>query len=176
MASENIILTGFMGSGKSRIGQELSEKLGVPVLDTDQLIVEKEGMSINDIFARRGQPYFRDLETQLLRDLAERKDRYILSVGGGMPLREENRPLLKKLGRVIYLSSSLDTLEKRLIKDKSRPNLRGEGSLRERISALLEERMPMYMDAAELIIENDQKSASIVADEILAAVSQAEAD
>ncbi len=70
MASDNIILTGFMGSGKSRIGQELSEKLGIPVLDTDQLIVEQEGMSINDIFARRGQPYFRDLETQLLRDLA----------------------------------------------------------------------------------------------------------
>jgi shikimate kinase len=158
MPEKNIVLIGFMGTGKSSVGRALSREMGIPVLDSDRLIEEMEGMTINEIFARKGQPYFRDAETRLLRNLADRTDRYILSCGGGMPLREENRPLMRALGTVILLDSSVPVLTRRLSRATDRPNLRGEGSLESRIGALLSERMPMYLDAADLIVKNERKS------------------
>lgn len=158
MPEKNIVLIGFMGTGKSSVGRALSREMGIPVLDSDRLIEEMEGMTINEIFARKGQPYFRDAETRVLRNLADRMDRYILSCGGGMPLREENRPLMRALGTVILLDSSVPVLTRRLSRATDRPNLRGEGSLESRIGALLSERMPMYLDAADLIVKNERKS------------------
>lgn len=169
MNEKSIILTGFMGTGKTSVGRMLSEKLQVPVLDSDRMLAEQENMTVSEIFARYGEAYFRDAETALLRTLQRREDCFILSTGGGLPLREENRPLLRKLGAVVYLQSSLDTLEIRLARDTSRPLLRGDGPLRGRIARILEEREPKYLDAADICIVNDGKSVSQTADEIIEA-------
>lgn len=165
---ENIVLIGFMGSGKTSVGKALSQMLGIPVLDTDQLIAEQEGMSINDIFAQKGQDYFRQAETNLLRELAFRTDRFVLSVGGGLPLREENRPLLRKVGTVYYLKASVQTLCGRLAGDTERPLLRGEGTLEEKITKILSERESKYEDAADIPVPTDGLSVAEVAEKIYA--------
>lgn len=164
----NLILIGFMGAGKTSLGKAAARKLDMPFLDTDVLITEKEGMSVSSIFAQKGEPYFRALETQTLRELADRKDSYVLSVGGGLPLRKENHELLRKLGCVIYLQSSVDTFEKRLRTDTSRPVLqRGEGTLREKITSILAQREPVYLEAAHVVMVNDGKTFYEAADEVV---------
>lgn len=155
-----------MGSGKTSVGKALSQTLSIPVLDTDQLIIGREGMSINEIFAGKGQEYFRQIETEVIKQLQEREGRYILSVGGGLPLREENRPLLRKLGKVIYLKTGIPTLCGRLAKDTERPLLRGEGTLEEKITRILTEREPKYEDAADAVVVTDGLNVQEVAEKI----------
>ena len=163
----NLILIGFMGAGKSVLGKKAARNLNIPFLDTDRLIVMREGMTINEIFSQKGEPCFRNLETQVLRELMDREGSYVLSVGGGLPLGEENRALLKQLGCVIYLQTGVDTLEKRLWVWWDRPVLRqGEGTLREKITRILEKREPCYLEAADVVIVNDGKSISAVVKEI----------
>ena len=112
----NIILIGYMGCGKSTIGRKMAEVLSVPFLDTDQWIEEREGITISEIFSTKGEAYFRDLETECLKELLRKEDfsyageetekgkeytekrRKVISVGGGLPVREENQKLLKQLG------------------------------------------------------------------------------
>lgn len=87
--AENIFLIGFMGAGKSTIAKVLKEKLSVPLCEMDEMIAEQQKMAISDIFAQYGETHFRDLETQLVKDISE-KDGVIVSCGGGAVLREEN--------------------------------------------------------------------------------------
>lgn len=177
MSGKNIVLTGFMGAGKTSIGKALSRKLKLPFLDTDRLIVEKEGMSINQIFRQKGEERFRILETQTLQELCRREDSFVLSTGGGLPLREENRPLLRQIGCVIYLKTGVETLEKRLEGDTTRPLLQHtEGTLRDRIEQILQEREPKYMDAADRVILNDGKSFYAVVKEIAAVFQSLHSD
>ncbi|MCD7753651.1 MAG: shikimate kinase [Clostridiales bacterium] len=103
--SKNLILIGMMGCGKTTTGRRLSRMLGMPLVDTDQEIVRREGRSINDIFAQRGEDYFRALETETLRDLCARGGQ-IIATGGGLPLREENRALLRESGLIFFLNRS----------------------------------------------------------------------
>ncbi|MCD7945187.1 MAG: shikimate kinase [Clostridiales bacterium] len=103
--SKNLILIGMMGCGKTTSGRRLSRILGMPLVDTDQEIVCREGMSISDIFAQRGETYFRTLETETLRDLCARGGQ-IIATGGGLPLREENRTLLRESGLIFFLNRS----------------------------------------------------------------------
>lgn len=93
MKQKNVVLTGFMGSGKTSVGLRLSYRLRRPVEDTDKLIERREGRTINEIFAREGEEYFRQQETELLRELAQRPYQTIFSVGGGTPVRPENREI-----------------------------------------------------------------------------------
>ena len=98
----NLILIGYMGCGKSSVGHQLSDFFSAPFLDTDQLIEKKEGCSIKEIFSRQGEEAFREMETECLKELLnQRIQGTIISVGGGLPLREENRKLLNRLGQVI---------------------------------------------------------------------------
>lgn len=155
---KSVVLIGFMGAGKTSLGKAVSKILHVPFLDTDKMIVDEEGMSINEIFRLRGEEYFRSLESETLRKLGDRQEQFVLSVGGGTPLREENRPLLKKAGCVVYLKAGVDTLEMRLRDDTHRPLLhQGEGTLREKISRILEVRDPLYLEAADVVICNDDQ-------------------
>lgn len=155
----NIILIGFMGTGKTSLGKAAAEKLKIPFMDTDDLIVEREGMTINEIFAGKGEEYFRSLETQLITELQDMEGGHVIAVGGGLPLREENRPLLKKLGRVIYIRTSPRILASRLETDTKRPVLKqGEGTILEKVERILSEREPKYKDAADIVIENDGMS------------------
>ena len=104
---ENIILTGYMGSGKTTVGKNVAKLKAYTFLDTDEMIVQQQRRSINEIFATEGEQAFRDMETALLRQLIdEKRERIVLSTGGGMPLRAENRQLLSKLGKVVYLKAS----------------------------------------------------------------------
>lgn len=167
MNTGNIILIGFMGSGKTSVGRKLAAMLRIPVLDTDDLIVSREGMSISDIFAKKGQDYFRKAETDTLIRLQDREGRYVLSVGGGLPLREENRQLLRKLGTVVYLRCGVKTLCGRLAGDTKRPLLRGEGTLEEKITGILTEREPKYEDAADRTLDTDGLTVKEVAEKII---------
>lgn len=164
----NIILIGFMGTGKTSLGKAAAKKLKIPFLDTDDLIVEREGMPISKIFAQKGEAYFRSLETEVITDLQDLEGGHVISCGGGLPLREENRPLLRKLGRVIYIRTSPAVLAARLESDTTRPVLQqGEGTILEKVERILGEREPKYMDAADIVIENDDQSFYTVAKKLV---------
>ncbi|MGN0325205.1 MAG: shikimate kinase [Lachnospiraceae bacterium] len=158
--SRNIVLIGYMGSGKSTVAKELYRKTGMKILDTDLMIVEKQGRSINAIFAEDGETAFRDMETKLLEELsgsAAYQKNCILSTGGGMPVREENRALLKKLGTVFFLKATTDTILEHVKNDTERPLLRNPDR-REKIEEMLAQRTPAYEDAADYVIDTDHKS------------------
>lgn len=148
-------MTGFMGSGKTSVGLKLSYRLRMMVEDTDKLIERREGRSIREIFAEQGEEYFRRLETALLKELTEQKLSRIYSVGGGTPVREENRRLLRKLGKVIYLRIRPETVYDRLKGDTSRPLLQCDNPL-ERIRELMESRREAYEACADVIIDADE--------------------
>lgn len=161
-----IILVGYMGSGKTTISRILSALFYTTVKDTDEMIVREYGRSINDIFEKDGEEVFRDMETELIRELVSQgEDMYILSCGGGMILREENRRLLKTLGTVIYLKAQPETIYKRVKGDDSRPLLAGD-NLMDKIIRMLDERGALYEDAAGIVITSDGKSPERVAEEI----------
>ena len=148
----SLILIGFMGSGKTTVGKILSDLSGLPFTDTDERIIEKTGLSINEIFEKYGEPYFRDLETQVLREMLLENTERVISVGGGLPVRPENRILLGKLGTVFYLQADPETLMTRLEQDRSRPLLRG-GDLKEKIESLMAARESIYLETADHVIE-----------------------
>lgn len=162
---DNIVLIGFMGSGKTSVGIRLSYRLSMPVEDTDKLIERREGRSVSDIFASEGEDYFRNLETELLRELAGRDFSRIYSLGGGTPLRPCNRELLDKLGTVVYLRVSPETVFARLEGDVTRPLLQCENPL-ERIRELLEDRKDAYEAAANVILDVDRMSFDEILDKI----------
>ena len=122
--SYNIVLIGFMGAGKSTIAKVLKEKLNVPLCEMDEMIAEQQKMAISDIFAQYGETHFRDLETQLVKDISE-KDGVIVSCGGGAVLREENVSFMKENGRIVLLSATPETIYERVRYSKDRPILNG---------------------------------------------------
>lgn len=150
----NIILIGFMGSGKSTVGFRLSYRLRKTLIDTDKQIERDAGKTIKEIFADEGEEFFRDLETQCLEKLLKTSRNQIISVGGGLPVREKNRKLLRRIGKVIYLRISPKEVYERVKHDTVRPLLQTENPL-ERIEQLMEIRDPLYEKAAHLIIDVD---------------------
>ncbi len=154
MGNNNIILIGFMGSGKSTLGRRLARLTGSSFVDTDEMIEQQQGRAIKDIFAQEGEAYFRDLETKALEELLQRDEDGVIAVGGGLPVRSENRALLKKLGLTVYLNASVDTLEERLSGDKKRPLLQG-ADVRSRIEGLMAEREALYLEAADKTLKTD---------------------
>lgn len=162
---QNIVLTGFMGAGKTRIGRELAAQLSFEFIDTDAYIETKEGMTISNIFATKGESYFRALEVQVLHELAKKKG-VIISTGGGMPLQTKNAAMLKECGRVIYLQASAETIYQRLKGDTSRPLLQTENP-RDAINQLLAEREKAYSFVADIAVTVDKKTVEQITKEIL---------
>lgn len=162
----NCILIGYMGCGKSTVGRQLSDILKHGFVDTDALIEEEQGRTISEIFKVDGEQFFRDLETEALRKLLETEGKYVISVGGGLPLREENRMLLQKLGQVIYLKATPDTIYNRIKGDVTRPLLQTKNP-KERIIEMLNEREEKYLVAAHKIVFVDEKEISEIVDEIM---------
>lgn len=153
----NIILIGFMGCGKTSVGKRLAQALNMDFLDTDEWIEDKQQMTISDIFSTKGEAAFRVMETECLKELLEREGKeFVLSVGGGLPIREENRKLLSRIGHVVYLKVSADVVYNRVRNDKSRPLLQAPNP-RGRIIDLMSARKNFYESAAESIIEVDNK-------------------
>lgn len=173
MSRKNIILIGFMGSGKTTAGIRLSYRLRMSVEDTDKLIEKRAGKSISRIFAEEGEEAFRGMETALLQEIIGRKYSRVISVGGGTPVNPKNRELLKQCGTVIYLKMSPGTAYSRLQYDKARPLLQCENPL-EKIWALMTEREEAYEECADITIETDGLTLSQVADQIMEALKEKE--
>ena len=153
----NIILIGFMGCGKTSVGKRLADTLDMDFLDTDEWIENKQNMTISDIFATKGEAAFRSMETECLKELLTREGKdFVLSVGGGLPIREENRKLLPQIGHVVYLKVSPEVVYNRVRNDKSRPLLQAPNP-RGRIMDLMSARKNFYESAADSIIEADNK-------------------
>lgn len=170
---ENVVLIGYMGSGKSTVGKFLAMVYGYDFIDTDELIEIKEGMSINNIFAEKGEDYFRQLETKVLVDLKGKLRNTVIATGGGMPVKEENRPLLKELGKVFYLKANYDTTYKRVSGGNGRPllnNLEGN-SLYQRIKEMTAIRTPIYTEVADVVIDTTQIDEQEVARQIATTMS-----
>ncbi len=152
----NIILEGFMGCGKSTIGKAFADKYDKTFVDTDSYIEDKYNRVIADIFANEGEEYFRDLETEAVKELAQ-KDNLVIALGGGLPLRKINQDILKSSGKVYYLKASIDTLCNRLKGDTKRPLLAG-CDLESRIKELMKKRAHIYEAFADYFIETDEKN------------------
>ncbi len=153
----NIILIGYMGCGKTSVGERLAKRMSYLFLDTDQMLEEKEMDTINHIFSIYGEEYFRNRETELIQELLPKVRQAVLSTGGGLPIREQNTILLKELGYVVYLKASIETTMKRLTGDTTRPLLQGDDSGK-RIEQMLADRIPFYEKAADKVIDTDEKS------------------
>lgn len=150
---ENIILIGFMGSGKSTVGRELHQRLGYPLVDMDQVIEQRAGKTITEIFATEGEEAFREMETALLREFNDPSvPRRIISTGGGVIGRPENRALIKQLGYVVWLDAGPEVILERTRKNRLRPLLHTDDP-EARIRALMAEREPLYQETAHLKLD-----------------------
>jgi len=153
----SIVLIGYRGSGKTSIGKRLADRLWQKCVDTDEMVVAKAGKSIVDIFAQDGEARFRELEREVVKEVAQTPD-VVIALGGGAPLSEENRRVIKEAGhRVIYLKCEPDELLKRIQADpdtpKNRPNLTEFGGGIEEITKVLAEREPIYRQMADAELE-----------------------
>ena len=161
----NIVLIGFMGSGKSTISRALSKVFAMDVIEMDQVIADREGMSISEIFEVHGEEYFRNLETELLREMQNRKGG-VISCGGGVPMRDENVVEMKKNGKVILLTAAPETILERVRNNHDRPLLENNKNV-DFISELMEKRRSKYEAAADIIIQTDGKSEFEICEEII---------
>lgn len=163
---KNIVLIGFMGSGKTSVGIRLSYRLRRTMTDTDRKIERLYRMTVSEIFERMGEEAFRDMETQCLEKLLRESRGQIIAVGGGLPMRDHNRELLRRLGTVIYLRVRPESVCSRLAADTTRPLLQGEDRVK-KVQKLMEERAPIYESAANITIDVDGKIVDEIVDEIL---------
>lgn len=161
----NIVLIGFMGTGKSTVSDCLHSMFGMKVVEMDQVIAEREQMSIPDIFAAYGEEYFRGLETRLLVEMQSRKNT-VVSCGGGAALRERNVAEMKKNGKVVLLTASPETVYERVKDDGGRPLLEGRKDVKG-ISELMEQRRAKYEAAADIVINTDNKTVIQVCEELV---------
>lgn len=169
MSTNNIILVGPMGAGKSTIGRLLAGILNLPFNDSDRAIEERTGADIPWIFDVEGEEGFRSRETAVLKDLLQ-ENGLVLATGGGIVLREENRRCLRAGGHVVYLTASLDQLLERTSRDKKRPLLQVENP-RQKIIDLIEQRHPLYSEVADYVVNTDRRSPKQVAQEIAQLIS-----
>lgn len=164
---ENIVLIGFMGCGKSTIGRALQQRLGYELVDMDQVIEERTGKPITTIFEQQGELAFRDMETALLKELAAvAGKRRIISTGGGVVVRPENREGLRNLGYVVWLDAPVEVIIERTGKTRCRPLLRTEDPA-DRIRSLMDERRPFYQETAHLKLDTKGLDSNEVATGIL---------
>lgn len=161
----NIVLIGFMGSGKSTVSAYLKKVFGMDVVEMDQVIEEEQGMRISEIFEKYGEEYFRNLETQLLIDM-QSKHNVIISCGGGVAMRERNVVEMKKNGKVVLLQADPETILNRVKDSEERPLLNGNKNV-EFIASLMEERRQKYEAAADITVRTDGKSVSEICGEIM---------
>ena len=164
---ENIVLTGFMGSGKSAVGRLVAKRLRFRFVDTDQLIVDRAGMPISDIFAQQGEEHFRDLETAVLESLGNARQ-CVISTGGGAVVKERNHAILKSLGFVVWLTASEEVIFERVSRNDKRPLLQTENP-RATISQLLAVRRPLYEGAADFSLDTTTFSHDAAAAAVMAA-------
>lgn len=160
----NIVLIGMRGSGKTAVGRILAQKLGRELIEMDELIVSKAGLSIPEIVARHGWERFRDLEEEVVAKLSKR-DNIVNATGGGVVVREPNITRLKQNGLLVWLTANVDTLLQRIGEDESRPLLKGK-TRREDMEITLAERQSLYRKAADIAIDTENRTPEAIAETI----------
>jgi len=170
----NIVLIGFMGAGKTTISDYLSVAFAMDIVEMDQVIAEREEMSIPDIFATYGEEYFRNLETELLIEMQNQKNT-VISCGGGVAMRERNVAEMKKNGKVILLTASPETIYERVKDSNDRPVLNGRKNVKG-ISELMEQRREKYEAAADIVVNTDGKTVLQVCEDLVQQLIDAEAE
>jgi shikimate kinase len=168
MLMKNIALTGFMGTGKTEVGKALARKLGYAFVDVDSEIEKKRGMTIAGIFSRDGEPAFREIEKEAVREIS-RGDRLIISTGGGAVLKQENMDNLRKKGVIVCLTASAETIMARTRSSDDRPLLSVQDPYA-RIQELLAARQPYY-EKADIMVDTEGKSPLEIADEIIGEIN-----
>ena len=161
----NIVLIGFMGAGKTTISDYLSTMFAMDVVEMDQIIAKREGMSISDIFEVYGEQYFRDAETNLLIEMQSQSN-VVISCGGGTPMRECNVVEMKKNGRVILLNAKPETIYERVKDSHDRPLIENNKNV-PFIADLMEKRREKYEAAADIIIQTDGKTELEICEELI---------
>lgn len=165
----NVVLIGFRGSGKSTVGRTLADRLGWSFVDTDALIEERTGMTIREIFADQAEEGFRDLEAQVVAEVAG-LDRHVISTGGGVVLREANVEALRRSGKLVYLTAPPEVLWKRIFDDTHRHQTRlkmdPDNGLQQVRKAIME-REPIYMLASDCIVDTANRSVDSIVSRVL---------
>ena len=169
MNKKNIVLAGFMGTGKTFTGRALANRLGTKFIDTDTLIEKEAGITIPEIFKKFGEPHFRKLEREIVKRVSE-ENGAVIAVGGGAIVDPDNLADLKKKGIIICLTASPDLILSRVERNSDRPLLQVEDRIG-KITELLEKRAPYY-EQADFTIDTDGKTPEQVADEILKTVQK----
>jgi shikimate kinase len=162
----SIVLIGMMGGGKSSVGRALGERTGLPRLDMDELIVAKAGLSIPQIFEAKREAWFRDLESAVLLEIQGHAPAIIVT-GGGVVLRRENVEILQRMGPLIWLDASADTLFGRAVNEGDRPLLQ-TADPRITFSEILALRLPLYASAADIRVDTTHLTPNEAAALILA--------
>ena len=165
----NIVLIGYRGTGKSTVGRLLAARLGRDLVSTDAEIVNRVQRTIPEIVAQEGWENFRDLESDICRELASR-DQLVIDTGGGAILRAQNVEALKKNSTVFWLTASVETIAKRIGGDNQRPSLTGTKSFVDEIQGVLRERTPKYQAAADYVIATDDQSINQLVEMLLTLV------
>lgn len=150
---DNIVLCGFMGSGKTVVGKELAKIMGCRFVDTDEMIEEEQGIAIKAIFASRGEDYFRDLEFEMCKKVADLKN-CVVSTGGGALTFERNVEAIKKGSKVVFLDASFDVICNRIGNSTTRPLFQD----RKKAKLLYDERKSKYLAAADYVIDGDMSA------------------
>jgi shikimate kinase len=167
----NLVLIGYRGTGKSTVGALLAERLGMRYVGMDSEIIKKAKMSIPEIVATYGWNKFRDMETELTKELT-RQDGLIIDAGGGVIERQENVKELQVNTRIFWLHASVNTITSRIQGDSSRPALTSGKTFVEEVADVLAKREPVYRAAADHEIDTENASPGQVADRIIKLWSQ----
>ena len=162
----NIFLIGPMGAGKSTIGKHLAEQLHMEFLDSDQEIERRSGADISWIFDVEGEEGFRVREERVISDLSEQQG-VVLATGGGAIKSRETRNKLSARGIVVYLETTIEKQLARTQRDKRRPLLQTDEPAREVLERLAQERSALYEEIADFVVQTDEQSAKIVANQIV---------
>lgn len=173
MGRGNIFLVGMMGAGKTTLGRALAQRLRREFVDTDRVLVERTGVPVATVFEIEGEEGFRRREAGVLAELAGRED-CVIATGGGAILAEENRRVMRAAGTVVYLRARVESLWERTRHDSTRPLL-STPDPRGTIASLLEQRDPLYREAAHLVVETGSQSANTLVNRVVAALRSHEA-
>lgn len=161
----NIVLIGFMGSGKTSVGEQLSQLLEMDYLDTDKIIIERSSKTINEIFKVHGEDHFRRLEMETIKDL-ENYENTIIACGGGVVLNSDNVNSLKQNGTIVWLKASPEEIYRRISNDKTRPLLE-DGFTVDYLDEILKSRLSLYESSKDMEIDTDGRSIEEVCNEII---------
>jgi shikimate kinase len=168
MGQRTLFLVGMMGAGKTTLGKSLAQRLDLEFIDTDKALVERTGVPVATIFEIEGEEGFRRRESAVLAELAPRAD-CVIATGGGAFLSQDNRRVMREHGTVIYLRARLESLWERTRHDSSRPLL-ATADPRATLARLLEERDPLYREAAHVVVDTGSQSSTTLVSRVVNAL------